>query len=80
MMNHPAGGFTSIRLRNIRVVVEPGAIPGYENVRVEITNPDSGATVRVDCFDGPAPCMALEHHTGRVFDVVFADDGNIRLF
>lgn len=71
---------TMLNLRNIRVFIEPGMIPGYENVRVEITNPDSGKTVIVDCFDGPAPCVALEHHTGKTFDVVFADNGKVSLY
>jgi hypothetical protein len=71
---------TRITLRNIRVVVEPGMISGYENVRIEITNPDSGKTVTVECFDGPAPCVALEHHNGKVYDVVFGDDGGVSLY
>lgn len=70
---------TMLNLRNIRVIVEPGMIPGYENVRVEITNPDSGKTVIVDCFDGPAPCVALEHHNGKVYDIHFPNQGGIRI-
>jgi len=69
-----------LTLRNIQISLYPGLIPGYKNVKIELTHPDTGAIVIVDCCDGPAPAVSVENPKGELFDLHFPRDGGIKVF